>query len=245
MPTSLHVWVLLLPASNTRQPKKATQTRPPSKHFDRHKACHDCDDMAHTRALYHLLQMSKCHHLHAFPFLQACFDCSRKVKAFRWAFSAQTCPCYTSGAWSFVSLGTHFNVKIRIWQETDFPESEGRLLGVKLDEDTAPSARQDRRNVDMEQTTASGNGRLKRPASKSASHKGKQVTELCTSPKTVLQLRQCSSQVISSTTKQAICISMRSGVWLFAYGGHQQTARHHCASMSITKQSAHVVVSEL
>ncbi len=73
-------------------------------------------------------------------------------------------------------------------QEMHGKECEGRFLGVKLDEYSAPKARQDRRDVDMEQDTAPGNGRPERSGRRSGSHKGRQVTTLCTSPKIVLQL---------------------------------------------------------
>ena len=60
-------------------------------------------------------------------------------------------------------------------QEMHGKECEGQFLGVKLDADTAPGARQDRRNVDMEHVTASGNGRIAR---ESRCDKGRQVTIL-------------------------------------------------------------------
>ena len=44
-------------------------------------------------------------------------------------------------------------------QEMHGKECEGCFLGVKLDEYSAPGARQDRRDVDMEQDTASGSSR--------------------------------------------------------------------------------------
>ncbi len=49
-------------------------------------------------------------------------------------------------------------------------------LGAKLDEYSAPGARQDRRDVDMERGTASGSGRPYSLGRRSASHKGRQVT---------------------------------------------------------------------
>ena len=67
-------------------------------------------------------------------------------------------------------------------QEMHGKECEGRFLGVKLDEYSAPGARQDRRDVDIEQDTASGSGRPERPDRRSGSHKGRQVTLPCTSP---------------------------------------------------------------
>jgi hypothetical protein len=98
-------------------------------------------------------------------------------------------------------------------------ECEGRFLGVKLDAYSAPGARQDRQDVDMDQDTASGNGRPERPARKSGSHKGRQVTVLCTSLKTVLQLHTCSPKITGTTTKQK---NSSSGVSLdIVYHGHQ------------------------
>ncbi|DBA69952.1 TPA: hypothetical protein ACH3X2_012444 [Trebouxia sp. C0005] len=60
-------------------------------------------------------------------------------------------------------------------QEMHGKECEGRFLGVKLDAYAARGARQDMQDVDMEQDTASGNGRPERPAKRSGSHKGRQV----------------------------------------------------------------------
>ncbi len=103
---------------------------------------------------------------------------------------------------------------------------------------TLASARQDRRNVYMQQIPASGiDGRLNRPASRRAFHKAKQVTELC------IQMWSCrivnAAQIfklITSSTKQGICSSMRSGcVWLLAHGGLLRPNVNH----------KHVVVSEL
>ncbi len=117
-------------------------------------------------------------------------------------------------------------------------ECKGRFLGASLDEATAAGTRQGRQNVDMQDPASGIDGRLNRPASRSASHKGKQVTELCTSLKAVLHLWQCSSHGTGSTTKQGICSSMRSGFWLFAYSELLCSNVNH-------KQSAHVVVFEL
>ncbi len=88
-------------------------------------------------------------------------------------------------------------------QEMHGKECEGRFLGVKLDEYSAPGARQDRQDVDMEQGTTSGNGRPERAGRSSGSHKGRQVTVLCSSPKIVLQLRTCSPKVIGRNILQA------------------------------------------
>ena len=63
-------------------------------------------------------------------------------------------------------------------QEMHGKECEGRFLGVKLDEYSAPGARQDRRDVDIEQDTASGSGRPEKAGRRSGSHKGRQVTIL-------------------------------------------------------------------
>ncbi|KAL0020992.1 hypothetical protein WJX77_004653 [Trebouxia sp. C0004] len=61
-------------------------------------------------------------------------------------------------------------------QEMHGKECEGRFLGVKLGAYSPPGARQDRRDVDMEQDTACGNGRLERPARRIGSYKGRQAT---------------------------------------------------------------------
>ncbi len=94
--------------------------------------------------------------------------------------------------------------QVQLWyvQEMHGKECEGRFLGVKMDEYSAPGARQDRRDVDMNQGTAPGNGRPARPGRSSGSHKGRQVTLLCTSPKIVLQLHTCSPKVIGTNIKQ-------------------------------------------
>ncbi len=61
-------------------------------------------------------------------------------------------------------------------QEMHGKQWEGWFLGVKLDDYSAPGARQDRRDVNMDQDTATGDGRPDKPGSKSASHKDRQVT---------------------------------------------------------------------
>jgi len=98
-------------------------------------------------------------------------------------------------------------------QEMHGKECEGRFLGVKLDAYSAPGARQDRRDVDMEQDTASGNGRPERVARRSGSHKGRQVTLLCTSPNIVLQLYPFTPKASGMTDKQGTSSSC-SGVVL-------------------------------
>lgn len=55
-------------------------------------------------------------------------------------------------------------------------QRESCFLGAKRDDSSAPGARQDRRDVDMKQDTASGSGRPDKPVgSRSASHKDRQV----------------------------------------------------------------------
>jgi len=118
-------------------------------------------------------------------------------------------------------------------QEMHGKECEGRFLGVKLDEYSAPGARQDRRDVDMEQDKASGSGRPDRSGRRSGSHKGRQVTILCTSPKIVLQLHPSSSKVTGTTVKQGNSSCSSSSVSLdILYRGHQR----HYEDVSITSK---------
>ncbi len=87
-------------------------------------------------------------------------------------------------------------------QEMHGKDCEARFLGVKLDEYSVPGARQDRRDVDMGQDTAFGSSRRPEGSGRrSGSHKGRQVTLLCTSLKTVLQLHTCSSKVSGTNTQ--------------------------------------------
>lgn len=102
--------------------------------------------------------------------------------------------------WRLVFTFKHSN-QLQLWymQEMHGKECEGRFLGVKLDAYAARGARQDMQDVDMEQDTASGNGRPERPAKRSGSHKGRQVTVLCmlcTFPNTVLYLHPCTSDTV-------------------------------------------------
>ncbi len=123
-------------------------------------------------------------------------------------------------------------------QEMHGKECEGRFLGVKLDEYSAPGARQGRQDVDMEQGTASGDGRPERAGRSSGSHKGRQVTVLCSSPKIVLQLRTCSPKVIGRNILQAN--SSSSSVLLdIVYLEHQRHESEALQRCIIHKQTAH------
>ena len=133
----------------------------------------------------------------------------------------QTEPPYILGVWS--SPFSKHSKQVQLWcmQEMQGKECEGRFLGVKLDEYSAPGARQDRRDVDMEQGTASNSGRPERGGRRSGSHKGRQVTLLCTSPKIALQLHTCSSKVVGTNVKQGNRCS--STVFMdIVYHGHQR-----------------------
>lgn len=55
-------------------------------------------------------------------------------------------------------------------------QSKGCFLGAKLGEYSTLGARQDRRDVDMEQGTASSNGRPESSGRRSGSETGRQVT---------------------------------------------------------------------